>query len=65
MPYKFRRVCPICYKPNLLSLSHHLCHVHQLNSDERKQWLKVDKFSHQITPSLSQIIFPTGVPQGL
>ena len=54
MPYKYRRVCPICYKANLLFLANHLCQVHQLSSEERKPLLKSAIFSHQLTPSLSQ-----------
>ena len=45
MPYRHRRHCPICFKPNLLSLSHHLSQVHQLTSDERQPWLKAAVFS--------------------
>lgn len=49
MPYTKRRNCPICFKPDLLSLSHHLSQVHGLSSDERKPWLKSALFSP--TPS--------------
>ena len=55
MPYSRRRHCPICFKPDLLSLSHHLSQVHQLTSDERKPWLKVAVFSHAKT-------FPSMIP---
>ena len=44
MPYKFKRDCPVCGKPELLSLSDHLRQVHRLKSDERKQWLKAAVF---------------------
>ena len=49
MPYSNRRNCPICFKPNLLSLSHHLSQVHQLSSAERQPWLKSATYS--LTPS--------------
>ena len=45
MPYRHGRHCPICFKPNLLSLSHHLSQVHQLSSEERQPWLKAAVFS--------------------
>ena len=45
MPYGNRRTCPICCKPNLPSLSHHLSQVHNLSSEERKPWLKSAVFS--------------------
>ena len=50
MPYSKRRNCPICFKPDLLSLSHHLSQVHQLTSDARKPWLKAAVFSNAQTP---------------
>ena len=50
MPYSKRRNCPICYKQDLLSLSHHLSQVHQLSSDERKPWLKAAVFSNASSP---------------
>ena len=49
MPYSKRRNCPICFKPDLLSLSHHLSQVHQLTSKERQPWLKSATYS--LTPS--------------
>ena len=61
MPYKYRRVCPICYKPNLLFFANHLCQVHQLSSEERKPWLKSAIFSHQLTPSLPLRVQPQGL----
>ena len=48
MPYRHRRDCPICGKPNLLSLSHHLSQVHGLSSANRQPWLKAAAF----TPSI-------------
>jgi len=52
MPYKFRRVCPICYKQELLYLSDHLRKTHGLSIEERQPWLKAAIFSHQINPML-------------
>ena len=41
MPYKHRRACPICGKPNLLNLSGHLRQVHGLwGEGQRQPWLK-------------------------
>ena len=45
MPYEFKRDCPVCSKPELLSLSDHLRQVHRLKNHERKQWLKAAVFS--------------------
>jgi len=51
MPYKFRRVCPICGKHDLLKLSERLRQVHQLSCDERQSYLKNAIFSHSFSPS--------------
>ena len=65
MPYKFKRDCPVCGKPELLSLSDHLRQVHRLKSHERKQWLKAAVFSGSkkrlgITPvSYTHLTLPT------
>lgn len=40
MPYRHRRMCPICFKPHLLALSNHLSQVHGLSRAERQPWLK-------------------------
>ena len=45
MPCKFRRVCPICHRQELLYLADHLSQVYQLSSEERKPWLKSAVFS--------------------
>ena len=37
MPYKFKRDCPVCGKPELLSLSDHLRQVHRLIKEPRKK----------------------------
>lgn len=49
MPYKFRRICPICFKADLLYLADHLRQVHHLSCEERQPWLKSAVFSP--TPS--------------
>ena len=65
MPYRFRRVCPICHRQELLYLADHLRQVHNLYSEERQPLLKSAIFSHQVTPSLSLNLVSTDVPQGL
>ena len=45
MPYKFKRNCPVCRKPDLLYLSDHLRQVYQLQAHERKQWLSAAIFT--------------------
>ena len=59
MPYKHRRVCPICGKPNLLNLSGHLRQVHGLwNEDQRVPWLRQASHSPSMptqAQSLSQL----------
>ena len=55
MPYSKGRTCPICFKPDLLSLSNHLSQVHQLTSDARKPWLKAAVFS---SPQTSPFMMP-------
>ena len=37
---RYRRVCPVCSRPNLLRLPTHLAQVHGLNADERRPLLK-------------------------
>ena len=62
MPYSKRRNCPICFKPDLLSLSHHLSQVHQLSSEERQPWLKSAIFSPTRTNGIPPYTF-WGMPQ--
>ena len=63
MPYCNRGICPICCKPNLLSLSHHLSQVHNLSSNERKPWLKSAVFSSKSTGLSYMPPFPFwGIP---
>ena len=40
MPYKYKRVCPICQRPWVVNLSSHLEMVHDLNANERTDYLK-------------------------
>ena len=47
MLYKFKKDCPVCGKPELLSLSDHLRQVHRFKSLERMQWLKAAVFRDQ------------------
>lgn len=47
MPYKHKRDCPICNKPNLQYISDHLRQVHKLYGNERKEYLKKAIFSRQ------------------
>ena len=61
MPYKFRRICPICYRQDLLYLADHLRQVHKLSSEERQPLLKAALFSHQLTPSFSLRVHPKGL----
>ena len=40
MPYKYKRVCPICQRPSFIHLCIHLEMVHDLNANERCDYLK-------------------------
>ena len=40
MPYKYKRVCPICQRPNVIHLSSHLAMVHRLSATESSPYLK-------------------------
>ena len=44
MPFKFKRICPICGKEELQNISTHFSVVHNLDSVKRKQWLKLAKY---------------------
>ena len=64
MPYRQRRHCPICLKPDLLSLSNHLSQVHQLKSPMRKPYLKAAVFSNvQLSPFISHPYWGISPPQ--
>ena len=39
MPYKYKRVCPICQRPWVVNLSGHLEMVHDLSANERADYL--------------------------
>ena len=55
MPYKFRKVCPICGTPNILRLSDHLRQVHQLSVGERQPYLRSAMYCNTMaTESFSQ-----------
>ena len=41
---RFKRICPVCGKENLMYLSQHLASVHKLSSLERKPYLKKAKY---------------------
>ena len=40
MPYKYKRVCPICQRPNVIHMSSHLAMVHRPSATERSPYLK-------------------------
>ena len=40
MPYKYKRLCPICQRPNVINMSSHLAMVHELSATERSPYLK-------------------------
>ena len=61
MPYKFKRMCPICYRKDLPYLADQLRQVHELSSEERQPLLKAALFSHQLTPSFSPRVHPQGL----
>ncbi len=58
MPYKYRRICPICNKLDLLYLCDHLRQVHNLYGNDRKRWLKMAVFS----PPKAVHTLPTALP---
>ena len=40
MPYKYKRVCPICQRHNIIHLSSHLEMVHDLNANLHSDYFK-------------------------
>ena len=44
MPFKYKRICPVCGKESLGNISSHLQQVHKLSSVERKPYLKKAKY---------------------
>ena len=59
MPYKFRRMCPLCGKQDLLYLADHLRQVHKLTVDERQPLLKAALFSHQVGSTIGPHVQPS------
>ena len=41
---RYRRICPVCSKPNLLRLPTHLAQVHGLNADQRHPLLQAAEY---------------------
>ena len=41
---RYRRICPVCSKPNLLRLPTHLAQVHGLNANQRRPWLQTAEY---------------------
>ena len=58
MPYKFRRMCPLCGKQDLLYLADHLRQVHKLTVNERHPLLKAALFSHQVGSAIVPHVQP-------
>ena len=48
MPYKYRKVCPICGKPDTLKVSDHLRQVHQLSVEKRQPYLRTALYCNTI-----------------
>ena len=48
MPYKNRKVCPICGKPDTLKVSDHLRQVHQLSVEKRQPYLRTALYCNTI-----------------
>ena len=48
MPYKYRKVCPICGKPDTLKVSDHLRQVHQLSVEKRQPYLRTAPYCNTI-----------------
>lgn len=59
MPYPYRRICPICGKPDLLKLSEHLRQVHFLSCNERQSYLKKALFSTPFSHGTSSAPIPS------
>ena len=60
MPFKHKRICPICGKPSLINISSHFLKVHGLKGAERKPYLKKAKYQgitayHDDEPSIPKV----------
>ena len=55
MPFKYKRICPICGKESLGNISSHLQKVHKLSSVERKLYLKKAKYQGITFYSINEI----------
>ena len=67
MPYRHRRVCPLCGKQDLLYLADHLRQFHGLSSEERQPFLKRALLSSKVVPLVSSFhdegqSYPTVLP---
>ena len=51
MPYKYKRICPVCYRPEVSHLAHHLKIVHGLDAAQRKPYLRSALISSDYMPS--------------
>ena len=40
MKHRYRKICPICCKPQLLRLANHLTQQHKLTKPERTEYLR-------------------------
>ena len=62
MPFKFKRICPICGKPALKNISSHLDKVHDIDGEQRKKWLKLSKYDaiKHIDSTLENILMNIG-----
>lgn len=59
MSYCNRRICSICGKPDLLTLSEHLRQVHRLSCNERQSYLKKALFSTPFSHGTSLSSIPS------
>ena len=62
MPFKFKRICPICGKPALKNISSHLDKVHDIDGQQRKKWLSLSKYDaiKHIDSTLENILMNIG-----
>ena len=59
MPFKHKRICPICGKPSLINISSHFLKVHGLKGAERKSYLAKGKYQditgYDAEPSIPKV----------